>query len=208
MPVATPERRRRLRPEQRRALIVEAAADEFGRRGHSDARLEDIARAAGTTKAVIYDHFPNKGALHAEVVGRANDDLLRTVAAAVGAAGDRDAKERYRAGIRASFELIAARPDVRALLLGVPGAPADVARRSAAAQRTARAAMAALYLSEPAFLRGVRGRRQRAEHVAQAAIGTMNGLAVLGVEDGLTPERLTDVAMDVLWPGIEAMLRP
>jgi hypothetical protein len=141
------------------------------------------------------------------VVARASDDLLSTVAAAVGARGGRDAKERYRAGIQASFELIAERPDVRALLLGVPGAPADVGRSSAAAQRTARAAMAALYLTEPAFLRGVRHRRQRAEQVAQAAIGTINGLAVLGVEDGLTPRQLTDLAMDVLWPGIEAMLR-
>lgn len=207
MPVALPERRRRLRPEQRRALIVEAAAAEFGRRGHADARLEDIARAAGTTKAVIYDHFPHKGALHAEVVGRANEDLLTAVATAVGAQGDRDGQERYRAGIQASFELIAQRPDVRALLLGVPGAPTDVARRSAAAQRTARAAMAALYLSEPAFLRGARDRRRRAEHIAQAAIGTINGLAVLGVEDGLTPEQLTELAMAVLWPAIESMLR-
>ena len=56
------ERRRRLRPEQRRALIIGAAAGEFGRRGHRDARMEDIARAAGITKAVLYDHFPNRGA--------------------------------------------------------------------------------------------------------------------------------------------------
>ena len=78
--------RRRLRPEQRRALIVEAAAAEFGRSGHRDARMEDIARAAGVTKAVLYDHFPNKGALHAEVVSRASEDLVGTVVTAVGAA--------------------------------------------------------------------------------------------------------------------------
>lgn len=47
--VATGERRRQVRPEQRRALIVAAAADDFGRRGHRDARLEDIAQAATGT---------------------------------------------------------------------------------------------------------------------------------------------------------------
>jgi AcrR family transcriptional regulator len=201
------ERRRRLRPEQRRALIVAAAADEFGRRGHADAHLEDIARAAGTTKAVIYDHFPDKRALHAEVVARAGQDLLVAVASAVGAVGARDARERSRAGILAAFELIARRPDVRTLLLGAPGAVPAVAAESVKQQRTARAAMAQLYLSEPSFLRGVRGRRERAEQVAQAGIGTINGLAVLGVEQGLSPERLTDLAMEVLWPGIDAMRR-
>jgi hypothetical protein len=33
----------------------------------------------------------------------------------------------------------------------------------------------------------------------------MNALAALGVERGLSPEHLTDVAMSVLWHGIGAM---
>lgn len=201
---ATGERRRRLRPEQRRALIVAAAADEFGRRGHRDARLEDIARAAGTTKAVIYDHFADKAALHAEVVRRANEDALATVGAAVAAAADLDPEQRYRAGLLASFELIAARPDVRTLLLGAPGIPDEVSRASVKAQRTARAAMAAIYLAQPEFLRGRPDRQALAEDIAQAAIGTINGLAVLAVE-GRTPEQLTDLAMALLWPGLAAM---
>lgn len=199
-----PTPRRRLRAADRRALIVAAAAVEFGRRGHHDARLEDIARAAGTTKAVIYDHFEGKGALHAEVVTRASQDLLVAVAEAVNS-GAPTPEARFRAGVKAGFELIAARPDVRTLLLGAPGADVAVARASASAQRTARAAMAALYLSEPTFLAGARNRRARAEHVAQGAIGTINGLAVLGVEQKLTPEQLTKLAMDLLWPGIDAM---
>jgi AcrR family transcriptional regulator len=204
---ATVERRRRLRPEQRRALIVEAAAAEFGRRGHRDARMEDIARAAGITKAVLYDHFPNKGALHAEVVGRAADDLVGTVVAAVGASKG-DPESRFRAGLLTSFRVIAQRPDVRTLLLGEPGADPQVGKASMQAQRGARVAMAALYLSEPTFLPGARDRRQRAEHFAQAIIGTINALAVLGVEQGLSPARLTELAMQLLWPGIAAMLEP
>jgi AcrR family transcriptional regulator len=199
------ERRRRLRPEQRRALIVDAAAGEFGRRGHRDARMEDIARAAGITKAVLYDHFPNKGALHAEVVRRASEDLVGTVIAAV-AAAEGDPEARFRAGLLTSFRVIEQRPDVRTLLLGEPGADQQVAKASMKAQRGARAAMAALYLSEPSFLPGARDREQRAEHFAQAIIGTINALAVLGVEQKLSPERLTDLAMQLLWPGIAAML--
>jgi AcrR family transcriptional regulator len=197
--------RRRLRPEDRRALIVAAAADEFGRRGARDARLADIAREAGVTKAVIYDHFPSKGALHAEVVVRASEDLLAAVVAAVGESGD--PRARFEAGVRASFELIAVRPDVRTLLLGEPGVDADVTVASNEALKVARRAMAALYLSDPAFLRGDPRRRQRAEHIAQGAIGAMNNFAALGVEQGLKPEALTRLAMDLLWPGIDALRR-
>jgi len=200
------ERRRRLKPERRRELIVAAAADEFGRRGHRDARMEDIARAAGVTKAVLYDHFDGKGALHAEVVTRASNELVVAVAAAVGDGGDPEA--RFRAGILAGFRLIEQRPDVRTLLLGEPGADARVAEASMQAQRTARAAMAALYLSEPRFLAGHPRREERARHVAQGGIGAINGLAVLGVEQGLSPEELTDLAMALLYPGIEAMSAP
>jgi AcrR family transcriptional regulator len=201
----TLEPRRRLRPEQRRKLIVEAAAAEFGRRGHRDARMEDIARAAGVTKAVLYDHFPNKGALHAEVVTRASDDLVGTVVAAV-SASDSDPESRFRIGLRTSFRVIEQRPDVRTLLLGEPGADLQVAQASMKAQRGARTAMAALYLSEPRFLPGMRRRKEHAEHLAQALIGMVNGLAALGVEQGLSPERLTGLAMELVWPGIEAML--
>src|SRR5690348_3582031 len=170
----TAERRRRLKPEQRRELIVRAAADEFGRNGHRAARMEDIARAAGVTKAVVYDHFPSKGELHAEVVTRANEELVAAVAAA--ALEQDEPRERFRAALRTSFELIAVRPDVRMLLLGEPGAAAEVTKASTRAQRSARKAMAALYLSEPRFLADRADRAKRAEHIAQAGIGLVNAL--------------------------------
>src|SRR3954462_12928975 len=158
--MATVERRRRLSREDRRRLIVEAGAEEFGKHGHRGARMEDIARAAGVTKAVLYDHFPDKGALHAEVVTRANDDLL-TAGAAAALAQD-DPRERFRAALRTSFEIIAVRPDVRTLLLGEPGAAEKITKASLRAQRQARKAMAALYLSEPRFLGGWPDREERA----------------------------------------------
>ena len=200
---ATAERRRRLKPEQRRELIVQAAAEEFGRHGHRAARMEDIARAAGVTKAVLYDHFPDKGALHAEVVTRANDDLLRAVATA--ALAQDDPRERFRAALRTSFEIIAVRPDVRTLLLGEPGAADKVTKASLRAQRKARKAMAALYLSEPRFLAGRPDREERAEHIALAGIGLVNALAALGVEKKLSPDYLADLAMEILDPGMATM---
>jgi AcrR family transcriptional regulator len=199
----TVERRRRLKPEQRRELIVRAAAEEFGRNGHRGARMEDIARAAGVTKAVLYDHFPDKGSLHAEVVTRANDDLVKAVATA--ALAEDDPRERFRAALRTSFEIIAVRPDVRTLLLGEPGAAEQVTKASLRAQRQARKAMAALYLSEPRFLGGRADREERAEHIALAVIGLINALAAIGVEKKLSPAYLADLAMQILDPGMATM---
>src|SRR3954469_3629386 len=166
------EKRRRLRPEERRGLIVAAAAEEFGRCGHRAARMEDIARAAGITKAVLYDHFPSKGALHAEVVRRASDDLVAAVSEA--ALAEEQPRERFRAALRRTFEVIAERPDVRTLLLGEPGADPRIGIASRKAQKAARKAMAALYLSSPTFLAGHPRRQERAEHIAQAGIGLVN----------------------------------
>jgi len=199
----TLERRRRLKPEQRRELIIKAGAEEFGRHGHRGARMEDIARAAGVTKAVLYDHFPSKGALHAEIVTRASEDALAAIAAATLA--HTEPRERFRAAMRTSFELIAERPDLRMLLLGEPGAAAEVTKASTRAQRQARKAMAALYLFEPRFLAGRPDREERAEHIALAVIGLVNALAALGVEKGLSPEYLTELGMEILDPGMATM---
>src|SRR4051794_19507038 len=166
--MAVVEKKRRLKPDQRRRLIVAAAAEEFGRSGHRGSRMEDIARAAGITKAVLYDHFPSKGALHAEVVLRANEELLERVATA--AMAESDPRERFRAALRTSFEIIAVRPDVRTLLLGEPGADEAVGKAALRAQRGARRAMAAIYLSEPRFLGDRPDREQRVEQISHAVI--------------------------------------
>jgi AcrR family transcriptional regulator len=198
------DRRRNLTPEQKRELILRAAAEEFGRMGHRDARLDDIARAARTTRAGIYDHFADKRQLHAAVIARATRDALEGVAASVGPPG-RDRAERYRDGLLASFRLVVERPDVRMMLLGVPGAPQEVTRALSDAQATVRQGMAQLYLSDAGFLEDDPRRGERAEEVAQAVIGTVMGLAAYGLERGLDPEHLADSAMKLVWPGVEAM---
>jgi AcrR family transcriptional regulator len=198
------ERRPRLTPEQQREAILRAAAKEFAERGHREARLEDIAHAAGMTKAHLYDHFADKRTLHCEVIMRSTTDALQSVAAAVGAA-ERPAKDRFRDGTLASFRTLVERPDVRMMILGVPGAPPEVAKVAADGQRTMRKALAMLYLSQPQFLAGDEHREERAEEVAQGAMGAITGLAILGAERGLSPEHLTDVVMKLVWPGISAL---
>lgn len=61
-PTARPSRVR-LKPEVRSRLILEAAQVEFGAKGFTATRIEDIAARAGLTKTGVYAHFPGKGAI-------------------------------------------------------------------------------------------------------------------------------------------------
>ena len=55
-------------PEARPGQILDAALEVFAECGLSAARLEDIGRRAGVSKATIYRYFPNKEALFREVI--------------------------------------------------------------------------------------------------------------------------------------------
>ena len=57
------------RPDARDALL-DAAREEFSRRGLARARVEDIARRAGLSKGAFYLHFPSKEDAFGEIVQR------------------------------------------------------------------------------------------------------------------------------------------
>lgn len=51
---------RERRAERTRTLLIDAAEDEFARKGFDAASLEDIADSAGYTRGAIYSHFGAK----------------------------------------------------------------------------------------------------------------------------------------------------
>ncbi|GAC1602449.1 MAG: hypothetical protein NVS3B21_30650 [Acidimicrobiales bacterium] len=60
----------RLNREERRRLILDAAAEVFGRLGFEAARMEDVAKAAGIAKGLLYKHFSSKDALFQALIDR------------------------------------------------------------------------------------------------------------------------------------------
>ncbi|MGW0182264.1 TetR/AcrR family transcriptional regulator [Nocardia sp. NPDC003345] len=68
--------RRRLAPEERRELLVDAGERLFADRAYDEVLMEDVAAAAGVSRALLYRHFPNKRELFAEVYRRAAARLL------------------------------------------------------------------------------------------------------------------------------------
>jgi AcrR family transcriptional regulator len=67
-----------------RQAIFAAAAEAFSRHGFSGVVVDDIARAAGVNKAMIYYHFEDKLALYREIVR----DMLRSAGTSVTALAD------------------------------------------------------------------------------------------------------------------------
>lgn len=104
MVVAEPEARapQQARAVERRELLLRAATRVFAERGFGRAGMDDVARAAETSKGGLYFHFPTKQALLAAVVSRAGALLQRRVRAAMEQAGD-DPLARADAALSALF---------------------------------------------------------------------------------------------------------
>ena len=69
----TPRPGTRGEPEKTRAAILKAASHEFAAEGVAGARTDEIARAAGVNKALLYYYFRDKESLYGAVI----DDVFQ-----------------------------------------------------------------------------------------------------------------------------------
>ncbi len=126
--VAEPRAPQQTRALERREALLRAAARVFAERGYG-AGMDQIARAAQTSKGGLYFHFPTKEALLSAVVARAGGLLRRRVQAAMDAAGG-DPVERADAALAALFEALAGRRALARLLdEAVTAGPRSARRR-------------------------------------------------------------------------------
>jgi len=63
--------RTRLDFEGRRKAIVGAAMPLFARHGFAGTTTKEIAKAAGVSEALVFQHFPSKAALYQEILQQA-----------------------------------------------------------------------------------------------------------------------------------------
>lgn len=68
--------RPRLTPDARRGLFLDVAERLFAQQGYDEVRMEQVAAETGVSRALLYQHFPNKRELFAAVYRRAADRLL------------------------------------------------------------------------------------------------------------------------------------
>src|SRR5271167_3645404 len=92
-------------PEESRAAILQAAAQEFAEHGIAGARTDEIAREARVNKALLYYYFEDKETLYAAVLDHAFSGLKETVFRVLD--GDLPPREKMLAYVGAYFDFIA-----------------------------------------------------------------------------------------------------
>jgi AcrR family transcriptional regulator len=118
----------RLPPAERREQLLDAALSVIVQQGYSGVSIEAIARAAGVTRPVIYDHFPNLGRLLQAVIEREERYSLDQLEQVVpDDPGDRDPIEVLAGGVKRFLDAVVSRPATwRIILLPLEGTPALV----------------------------------------------------------------------------------
>lgn len=196
--------RRRLSAEERREQILRAAMEVFAERGYQEASMIEIARAAGITPAVIYDHFASKAELQITLLERQTEELLVFVGTAV--AGDfEDATERIRVGVEAFFTFVEENPYAwRMLFRDPPTDPAILSTyRRIHQQATDGIALFLRGSAPPALLDDPQADRDL-EMFAEMLKMAQNGLAVWWYDHREVPRKeLVDRVLEFCWIGLE-----
>jgi AcrR family transcriptional regulator len=124
----------RLDNDARRTQLLALAEEAFTGRAYDEVSIDDIARAAGISKGLLYHYFPTKRDLYVEVLQKISEHLIERTTMA-GASGE--PLERIRAGLDAFLDHVAAHADsFVALMRGGVGSDPEVATVIEATRRT------------------------------------------------------------------------
>jgi AcrR family transcriptional regulator len=96
--------KRRMRAPERRKQLLEVARTVFGRRGYHTVTMDDVAREAGVTKPILYDHFPSKRELYRDLLESDLANLKDRLAEALETS--KGNRERIRSSFQAYFDFV------------------------------------------------------------------------------------------------------
>ena len=204
-PTQTSSTRKRLTAEQRREAILDAALEVFARRGFHGSSIDEIAQAAGVSKALIYEHFPSKRDLHVSLLERNTQEIFERLAES--AATSDPGEVRLRAGVDAFLEFVERRRDAFRMLFRDAVEP-EVAEIVAGVQRQAAAAVAGMIATEPRANppEGPERAREAIEMVGQQLTGAVQSLAIWWGDHPEVPrEVLVESVMNFAWIGLERL---
>jgi AcrR family transcriptional regulator len=93
-----------MRAPERRRQILEVARKVFGRRGYHTVTMDSVAKEAGVTKPILYDHFPSKRELYLALLEADLANLQKRLAE--GLENSRGNRERIRASFQTYFDFV------------------------------------------------------------------------------------------------------
>jgi AcrR family transcriptional regulator len=187
-----------MRAPERRAQLLDVARRVFGNSGFHAASMETVAKEAGVTKPILYDHFPSKKDLYLALLdadlGALHDDVRAALDSPLGN------RERIRASFQAYFDFVDGHGEgFRLLMQETVSAEDDFRERVAEIRDQILAEVAELIVRESKGLLD----REHAEIVALALIGMVETVAQR--QPGGRAEKrkeAVDVLVRLAWRGI------
>ena len=195
--MAPAARRRRMPAAKRREVILAAAEETFARCGYHGASLDEVAHAAGVSKALIYEHFTSKRELHASLLDAHAAEIFARLQG--GAERGETGEQRLRSGIDAFLGWVEEHREAWRALFRDASDP-DVAALVERLQGQATGVIADLVASDPEAPAELAGdgadRALRLEIHAQLLSGAVQSLATWWEEHAEVPRTvLVDRAM-------------
>jgi AcrR family transcriptional regulator len=194
---------------QRREEILAAATQVFAKHGFHQTAIEEVARAAGVSKALIYEHFVSKSELQETVLRQITTVLLEEIGTAVAAAStehDTDSLARLRAGLDAYFTYIERNRDAWHMMFR-ESVGRDASQVILSMEPTFVSGIAAVLSAAPetAPLLGDVESGVRLRVGAQMLTGSMQWLGNWWVDNmDLVPRAtIVDWALDAMWLGLD-----
>jgi AcrR family transcriptional regulator len=125
-------------PEQRRQQLIDAALQVILEQGYGGVSIEAIARVAGVTRPVVYDHFPNLGRLLQALIEREERYALAQLEEVIPEDPEVDRPDPVKllaGGVRRFLVAVSGRPSTwRLILLPLEGTP-EIVRQHVETQR-------------------------------------------------------------------------
>jgi AcrR family transcriptional regulator len=116
--------RARLEVDERRAQLVALGLEQFARRAYDEVSIEDVARAAGISKGLLYHYFPTKRDYYVATLREAAAGLLARTQTPV----ELPPMDRLAAGLDAYLDYVEEHgPAYAALMRGGIGSDPEVA---------------------------------------------------------------------------------
>lgn len=123
----------RMKPVERERQLLDAAQEMFVERGYQGTTMEDIAKAAGVTRPVVYKLFGHKDKLYLACLNEARQQLNDCVLGH--ASQGTDLKSRLKGGIQGYFEFVELHGPAFRFLYDSGAAVAGPAAQAATAMR-------------------------------------------------------------------------
>jgi AcrR family transcriptional regulator len=198
--------RRRLTAEERRAGILNAALAVFSARGYHASSIDDIAREAGISKALIYEHFDSKHGLYGDLLEQNANELFERLASSLAGVEVESGAARLAAGLDAFFAFVEERRDAWRILFRDVSDPETSAALDRIVEQVT-VVVAALIAQDPGARSQDKDESEPAIRVlAQMLVGAVQSVANWWAEHPeVAREQALEMVMDFAWVGLERL---